>query len=168
MDSQLRGDDEYDAMGANSLDRAQALLGKSHSITISKNRGSKVSQKGELLLRKFAQQVEEVFRTLPKPLECRSFPRHDLKLLVETDQEVRRVSTQEELNKSQTSALERLYRISKDGFEALARESPESQKKEALSDKPSPRKRRLRGFSAAEIDPITEKEVSSRGKPPSL
>ena len=46
---------------------------------------------------------------------------HDLKLLVETDQEVRQVSTQEGLNRPQTSALERLNRISKDEFEALTR-----------------------------------------------
>ena len=37
-----------------------------------------------MLLDTFVQQVEEVFKKLPKPLEWRSFYRHDLNLIVDT------------------------------------------------------------------------------------
>jgi len=73
-------------MGKSSVDRVEALLGKLHSITNSKDRGSQVSQEGKLLLDTFVQQVEEVFQKLPKPLEWRSFYRHDLNLIVDTAQ----------------------------------------------------------------------------------
>jgi len=69
-----------------------------HSITNSKDRGSQVSQEGKLLLDTFVQQLEEVFKKLPKPLEWRSFYRHDLNLIVDTAQEVRKVSIQHKLN----------------------------------------------------------------------
>jgi len=40
----------------------KALLGKLHSITNSKDRGSKVSKENEALLNKFVQQVEKIFK----------------------------------------------------------------------------------------------------------
>ncbi len=127
-------------MGKSSVDRVEALLGKLHSITNSKDRGSQVSQEGKLLLDTFVQQVEEVFKKLPKPLEWRSFYRHDLNLIVDTAQEVRKVSIQHKLNKSQTWALEKLHRVSKSQFKAFIQESPEPRTKEQGSDGPSPSK----------------------------
>jgi len=118
-----------------------------HSITNSKDRGSQVSQEGKLLLDTFVQQVEEVFKKLPKPLEWRSFYRHDLNLIVDTAQEVRKVSIQHKLNKSQTWALEKLHRVSKSQFKAFIQESPEPRTKEQGSDGPSPSKERGEGSS---------------------
>ena len=47
----------------------RTLLGKLNSIVTSKIRASKVSKEAESLLRKFAQQVEKIFKNLSKPLE---------------------------------------------------------------------------------------------------
>ena len=52
-----------------------------------------------MLLRKFAQQVEKVFKKLPKSLEWQPFYTNDLNLIVDTSQEVRKVSVQRRLNK---------------------------------------------------------------------
>jgi len=113
VDADLIDNREYVSMGKSSVDRVEALLGKLHSITNSKDRGSQVSQEGKLLLDTFVQQVEEVFKKLPKPLEWRSFYRHDLNLIVDTAQEVRKVSIQHKLNKSQTKVIG-------DGFHILS------------------------------------------------
>ncbi|MBL7203210.1 MAG: ParB N-terminal domain-containing protein [Desulfobacteraceae bacterium] len=91
-DAELIEDKEYAAMGKTPADRMKTLLGKLHSLTSSKNRGSQVSGKGKSLLRKFAQQVEKIFLNLPKPLEWRSFYRHDLPILMDFCEEVRDVS----------------------------------------------------------------------------
>ena len=162
VDADLIDNREYVSMGKSSVDRVEALLGKLHSITNSKDRGSQVSQEGKLLLDTFVQQVEEVFKKLPKPLEWRSFYRHDLNLIVDTAQEVRKVSIQHKLNKSQTWALEKLHRVSKSQFKAFIQESPEPRTKEQGSDGPSPSKGSLGDFSAAEIETITEKEIKKQ------
>ena len=81
-------------MGKNPADRMKALLGKLHSITISKNRGSRISKEAELLFNKFVKQVDKIFKNLPKPLEWQSFYIHDLPLLVDFCEEVQEVSIQ--------------------------------------------------------------------------
>jgi len=101
IDAELIEDKEYAAMGKTAADRAKTLLGKLRSIENSKSRGSEVSKNSELLLRKFAQQVEKIFQNLPKPLEWRSFYRHDLPILMDFCKEVREVSDQHHL-KNQT------------------------------------------------------------------
>ena len=111
VDSQLRGDDEYAVMGPDPAGRVRALLRKLDSVRTSRERVSKVSSPSESLFHKFVEQVDRIFKNLPKPLKWRSFYTHDLKLLVETEQEVWQVATEEELNKSQTSALEKLDRM---------------------------------------------------------
>ena len=92
-------------MGKNPPDRVKALLGKLHSITISKNRGSKISKKAELLFNKFVKQVDKIFKNLPKPLEWQSFYVNDFPLLMDICKEVQEISIQHNLNKSQTRAL---------------------------------------------------------------
>ncbi len=83
VDAELFADPEYASLSDYSVDRVRALLGKLHSITNSKERGSQVSQKSELLLNKFIQQVEKVLQNLPKSLKWRSFYSNDLNLLVQ-------------------------------------------------------------------------------------
>ncbi len=77
-------------MGKKPIDRVKRLLGRLHSITISKNRGSKISKEAGLLFNKFVKQVDKIFKNLPKSLEWRSFCLHDLPLLIDFCEEVRR------------------------------------------------------------------------------
>jgi len=85
----------------------------------SKIRGSKVSKEAESLLCKFAQQVEKIFKTMPKPLEWRSFYRHELPILMDICEEVRKVSIQKDLNRSQIRALETLKEVSSEEFKRV-------------------------------------------------
>jgi len=64
--------------------------------------------------------VKEIFKTIPKSLEWRSFYRHDLPLLMDFCQEVWDLSDQHNLNKTQTKALAKLKKLS------------ESQRRDAL------------------------------------
>ena len=139
VDSELAADPEYVLMGHNSADRVRALLAKLHSTAISKNRGSQVSEEGELLFSKFTKQVQKIFDNLPKPLEWISFYTNDLNLLMQTDQKVREVSIQHKLIKSQSRALEKLNKVSKSEFEALVEESTPTQENEGASENPGNR-----------------------------
>ncbi len=117
--AELIEDKEYGSMGKKPTDRVKALLGKLHSITNSKDRGSKVSKENEALLGKFAQQVEKIFKNLPKSLEWPSFYRHDLPLLIDFCKEVQEASIQNRLNSSQTRALEKLRAASIQEFQRV-------------------------------------------------
>jgi len=94
VDAELMEDKEYASMGKDPADGVKTLLGKLHSISISKKRGSKASKKADLLFNKFIKQAEQIFKNLPKPLEWRSFCNHDLPLLVDFCEEVQEVSIQ--------------------------------------------------------------------------
>ena len=73
VDSQLRGDGEYDAMGAGPIDRVKALLAKLDAVRRSELGGCQVADAARMTSRKFTGSVENVFQKLPKPLEWRSF-----------------------------------------------------------------------------------------------
>jgi len=79
----------------------KAVLGRLHSTISSKNRGSQVSKKAELLLSKFTQQLEKIFKNLPKYLEWRSFYLNDLPVLMDFCEEVREVWIQPQLSLTQ-------------------------------------------------------------------
>ena len=108
VDAELIEDKEYASMGKDPADRVKTLLGKLHSISISKKRGSKASKKADLLFNKFIKQVEKNFKNLPNPLEWQSFYVNDLPLLIDFCEEVQEASIQNLLNRSQTRALEKL------------------------------------------------------------
>jgi len=76
----------------------KTLLGKLHSISISKKRGSKACKKADLLFNKFIKQVKKNFKNLPNPLEWQSFYVNDLPLLIDFCEEVREVSIQHQLS----------------------------------------------------------------------
>jgi hypothetical protein len=57
--------------------RDYSLLGKLHSIHVSKNRQSTISENKIMLLSKFTKQVETIFQSLPKRLEWISFDTND-------------------------------------------------------------------------------------------
>ena len=83
VDVEFGQDDVYMSRGKTPLERVTKLLSKLDSISFSKRRVSSVSGESEALFRKFAEQVDKIFRNLPKPLEWRTFYRHDLNLLMD-------------------------------------------------------------------------------------
>jgi len=151
VDAELIEDKEYAAMGKKPADRVKALLGKLHSITNSKIRGSKVSKEAASLLRKFAQQVEKIFKNLPKPLEWRSFYRHDLPILMDISEEVQKVSIQKGLNRSQIRALETLKEVSSEEFQRVITHDQEPSNLVKGPDRVGSDQIELKDLSAREI-----------------
>ncbi len=88
VDAELIEDKQYASMGKKPADRVKSLLGKLDSVRRSQVRRSEVSGHSKALSRKFAGQVEKIFKKLPKSLEWRSFYRHDLPLLIDFCEEV--------------------------------------------------------------------------------
>nr|MBC8394456.1 hypothetical protein [Deltaproteobacteria bacterium] len=70
-----------------------------------------VSKEAGLLFNKFVKQVDDIFKKLPMSLKWQSFYIHDIPLLMDICEEVRKVSIQKGLNRSQTRALETLKTI---------------------------------------------------------
>jgi len=157
VDADLIEDKQYASMGRKPADRVKALLGKLNSIVISKIRGSKVSKEAEGLLHKFMQQVEKIFKNLPKSLEWRSFYNNDLPVLMDICEEVRKVSIQKGLNRSQTRALETLKEVSSEEFQRVTAHEQESSNPVMGPDSIDSSQIELRDLSAREIKDIAEK-----------
>jgi hypothetical protein len=151
-------------MGKKPADRVKTLLGKLDSVRRTQERGSSVSRQSKSLSRKFAGQVEKIFKNLPKPLEWRSFYRHDLPLLIDFCEEVQEVSIQHHLNKSQTRALEKLKAASEQEFQRVtvhAQRSPNTKMGHVNRDFCQTD---LKDLSGREIEEIAEKK-SERTQP---
>ncbi len=103
MDAELIQDKKYAGMGKAPASRVKTLLRKLDSVRRTQERGSGISNQSKSLLHKFVQQVEKIFTKLPKSLEWRSFYNHDLPILMDICQEVREISIQDGLNRSQAS-----------------------------------------------------------------
>ncbi|MBT4026273.1 ParB/RepB/Spo0J family partition protein, partial [Desulfobacula sp.] len=112
IDVEMGKEPEYLTVAKTPLGRVNKLLSKLDSIRVSKDRGSLVSKKGDDLFHKFMEQVESIFKNLPKPLKWRSFLMHDLILLTDIPSKVQKASVKHKLNKAQTKALARLERAS--------------------------------------------------------
>jgi hypothetical protein len=90
---------DFVELGKTPADRVKTLLGKLDSVRGSQERGSKVSTQSKALFHKFMEQVEHIFKNLPKPLEWRSFYNNDLPLLIDFCEEVRDAYLEHHLNK---------------------------------------------------------------------
>jgi len=121
VDAELIGDTEYVLMGHDPIDRIKVLLGKLDSVRSSQERGSEVSGLSKTLFHKFMEQVDGIFKSLPKPLEWRSFYNNDLNLLVDICMEVQDAAVQHDLNKSQARALAKLNAASESEFQGHGR-----------------------------------------------
>jgi len=73
VDAELIEDKEYASMSNKPADRVKTLLGKLDAVRTSKARNSEISREAKLLFYKFVEQVEKIFKNLPKPLEWLSF-----------------------------------------------------------------------------------------------
>jgi hypothetical protein len=159
VDAELIEDIEYLSMGKTPADRVKTLLAKLDSVRSSQERGSEVSNASKPLFHKFVEQVDQIFKNLPKSLEWRSFYNHDLTLLVDICKEVQDISIQHNLNKSQTRALAKLNAVSESEFQRIVNPQPSSQKIEPSSDNQPSVNRALSDFSATEIESIANKEI---------
>ncbi|MBC8440337.1 MAG: ParB/RepB/Spo0J family partition protein, partial [Deltaproteobacteria bacterium] len=153
IDVEMGKDPWYLTVGKTPLERVHQFLSKLHSIGVSKDRGSHVSKEAEALLHKFVQQVESIFKNLPKPLKWRSFLTHDLILLTDIPSNVQKASVKHDLNKAQTKALARLEQVSDKAFHDVTQKGsiPLKDQNNHLQAKIE-----LKEFSAREIQTFAE------------
>ena len=114
---------EYLTVGKTPLERVHKLLSKLDSIRVSKDRGSMVSKEADDLFHKFMEQVELIFKNLPKPLQWRSFLNNDLILLTDIPSIVQTASVKHDLNKAQTKALAKLEQVSDKAFRDITQKA---------------------------------------------
>jgi len=100
IDVEMGKDPWYLTVGKTPLERVHKLLSKLDSIRVSKDRGSMVSKEADDLFHKFMEQVELIFKNLPKPLQWRSFLNNDLILLTDIPLKVQKASVKHDLNKA--------------------------------------------------------------------
>ena len=100
IDVEMGKDPWYLTAGKNPIERVHKLLSKLDSIRVSKDRGSMVSKEADDLFYKFIEQVESIFKNLPKPLKWLSFLLNDLSLLTDIPLKVQKASVKHDLNKA--------------------------------------------------------------------
>jgi hypothetical protein len=162
VDMELIDDEEYAAMGEQPAERLRTLLGKLDSVRSSHGRGSKVSFASNMLFGKFAEQIEKIFENLPKPLNLQTFYRHDLKILMDTSQEVREVADRQRLNKSQIQALEKARATSEESFQILTAGVQQTSDPVADPKRKDIPQTGIRDMSAREIKQFAEKEAGNQ------
>jgi len=100
IDIEMGKDPWYLTVGKTPLERVYKLLSKLDSIRVSKDRGSMISKEADDLFYKFIEQVELIFKNLPKPLKWLSFLLNDLILLTDIPSNVQKASVKHSLNKA--------------------------------------------------------------------
>ncbi len=93
-----------------------------------KELGYEVASEAKLTSNKFIGSVQEIFKNLPKPVKWLFFYTHDLTSLVDICKEAQDISTQHNMNKSQTRALAKLNAVSESEFQRIVNPQPSSQK----------------------------------------
>jgi hypothetical protein len=94
-------------MGSNLL----FLLENLDSVRSSQERGSSVFSQSKVLFHKFMEQLEKIFKNLPKYLEWRSFYLNGLPILMDFCEEVQEVSAQPQLSEKCSIGRSLLYVI---------------------------------------------------------
>jgi len=153
IDVEMGKSPEYLTVGKTPLERVHKLLSKLDSIRVSKDRGSMVSKEAEDLFHKFMEQVELIFKNLPKSLQWRSFLNNDLILLTDIPSIVQKASVKHGLNKAQTKALARLEQVSGKLFQDITQTGSIPLKDQNNTLLP---KLALNEFSAREIQTFAE------------
>ena len=165
VDAELIEDKEYAVMGKTPADRVKTLLGKIDSVRRSRERSFNPAKETKQTSHKFVGRVEKIFKNLPKPLEWRSFFNHDLPLLMDFCEEVREVSIQHRLNRSQTRALAKLKDASEEEFQEIASIAPVPPKPKSGGEvHKASSNLNISDLSAREIEEIAKKAVRDKSR----
>jgi len=172
-DAELIEDKAYVAMGKTPLERVKTVLRKIDSARRSRERGFSPEKKTEEASNKFIRRVEKIFNNLPNPMDWLSFFKNDLPLLMDFCQEVRDLSDQHHLNKSQIRALAKLKATSEEAFESIIKNEEEDRSiflsagentghgsdRGEISTSPFFPAIKIRDLSAREIEEIADKAI---------
>jgi hypothetical protein len=102
VDAEFSDNAEYMALGNDPADRVRGLLGGMCAITY-----ENASDSASEFFNKFIKKVDDVFSSLPRPVEWRSFYNNDLGITT-IPEDIKEIASSNKLNKSQTKSLARL------------------------------------------------------------
>jgi len=158
IDAELIEDKAYVAAGKTPLDRVKTVLRKIDSAKRGTERGFISKDVTKETSNKFVRRIEKIFKSLPNPLDWQSFFKHDLPLLMDFCQEIRDLSDQHHLNKSQTRALAKLKATSEEAFENIIKNEEEDRSLE-ISTSPTCPAIKICDLSAREIEEMADKAI---------
>jgi hypothetical protein len=115
------------------------------------------SKKGNLLLSTSTQQLEKIFKNLPKPLQWRYFYLRDLPILMDISEEVRKLAIQNSLSRAQIMALEALKSASSEEYQKVTAHSKGSSSSVVGPGRKKAAQIDLKDLSGREIEGIAEK-----------
>jgi hypothetical protein len=101
------------------VNRVNTLLGKLNSVVNNQNKQSTISESRLQQVHKFMNPMKKIFKNLPKRLEWKSFYVNDLPIIMEICEDIRQISLENQLNKSQVKAIQRSKKHPQKHFKIL-------------------------------------------------
>jgi ParB/RepB/Spo0J family partition protein len=119
IDAHLIEDKDYAEMGNDPVNRVNTLLGKLNSLVNNQHKQSSISESRLQQVHKFMNPMKQIFKNLPKRLEWKSFYVNDLPIIVEICEDIRQISLENQLNKSQIKAISEVKKTSAKAFQDI-------------------------------------------------
>lgn len=111
IDAEMIEDDTYSLSAESPIERVKWLLGKLFNDKTNET---------DHFTNKFISKVEQIFDSLPRPIEWYSFYANDFRTIVNLEEDVAEMAIKNKLNKSQTKELAKLKKDAPDIFQSLA------------------------------------------------
>jgi putative cell wall-binding protein len=154
-------------MGIDPVNRVNTLIGKLNSVVNNQNKQSNISESRLQQVHKFMNPVKKIFKNLPKRLEWKSFYVNDLPIIMEICEDIRQISLENQLNKSQVKAISEVKKTSAKAFQNIVNigkleksSQNDCQKKDLTKASNGP----LQEMSAREIKQLADKMVKNEKK----
>ena len=163
VDAELIEDKEYASMGENPVDRVKALLGKLKSVMRIEERGYNPNKELRRTSNTYVRRVEKIFKNLPKPLEWLSFLYHDIPILLDICEEVRKEAIRRGLNRSQIRALQKLKEASLEEYQRVTGNGSVASNFMEEAENKDISQIDLKDLSGREINGIAEKAAKKEG-----
>jgi hypothetical protein len=101
------------------VNRVNTLLGKLNSVVNNQNKQSTIFESRLQQVHKFMNPIKKIFKNLPKRLEWKCFYVNDLPIIMEICEDIRQISLENQLNKSQVKAISEVKKISAKAFQDI-------------------------------------------------
>jgi hypothetical protein len=120
IDAELIEDEEYQGFGDTPTDRVKWVLSRMAALESIKNKGEDETKCTFYnKINKFVNLIVAITKSLPRPINWRSFYNHDLQLITKLDKDVAEVAAVNKLNKTKTKAMQKFKEDAPAQFEQI-------------------------------------------------
>jgi hypothetical protein len=106
-------------MGIDPVNRVNTLLGKLNSVVNNQNKQSNISESRLQQVHKFMNPLKIIFINLPKRLEWKSFYVNELPIIMDICEDIRQISLENQLNKSQVETISEVKKSTTKAFQDI-------------------------------------------------